>query len=99
MPLPALMEITKLPLIDRIKAYIVGAFSVLVGIAFLATLGSMIYFKAKDPNADIGLWLNVFLTCLGYIVGILTGLLGIPTPSQPAPGPAAPNPPAGQAQR
>ena len=99
MPLPAFTEITKLPLIDRIKAYIIGAFSALVAIAFLATLGSMIYFKVKDPSSDIELWLNVFLTCLGYIVGILTGLLGIPTPSQPAPRPAASNPPAGPPQR
>lgn len=80
-----LQAITKLPMMDRIRAYIVVAFSGLVGIAFLASLGSMIYFKFKQPDADIGLWLNVFLTCLGYIVGILTGLLGIPTPSPPKP--------------
>ena len=88
MALPQFTQITTLPLIDKIKAYIVAAFSVLVGIAFLASLGSMIYFKVKEPSADIGLWVNVFLTCLGYIVGILTGLLGIPTPAPPPQAPS-----------
>ena len=83
MALPQFTQITTLPLIDKIKAYIVGAFSMLVGIAFLASLGSMIYFKVKNSDTDISLWVNVFLTCLGYIVGILTGLLGIPTPNPP----------------
>ncbi len=80
-----LQTISTLSLMDRIRAYIVMTFSGLVAIAFLASLGSMIYFRFKQPDADIGLWLNVFLTCLGYIVGILTGLLGIPTPSPPKP--------------
>jgi xanthosine utilization system XapX-like protein len=88
MALPNLQQIPALPLIDRIKAYIVGAFSILVGIAFLASLGSMIYFKVTDPTADIALWVNVFLTCLGYIVGILTGLLGLPAPAPPSQGAA-----------
>ena len=42
-------------------------------------------FKVKDSTNDIGLWMNVFLTCLGYIVGILTGLLGLRAPNPPAP--------------
>lgn len=54
----------------------------------------MVYFRVKEPQADISLWVNVFLTCLGYIVEILTGLLGIPTPNPPGPG-AAPAGPAG----
>jgi uncharacterized membrane protein YqaE (UPF0057 family) len=86
MALPAISQIATLPLIDRIKAYIVAAFSILVGIAFLASLGCMIYFKVKESGVDISLWVNVFLTCLGYIVGILTGLLGIPA-STPPPSP------------
>ena len=79
MALSGFSPVSTLPLIETIKAYIVAAFSTLVGIAFLASLGSMIYLKVKEPTPDIGLWVNVFLTCLGYIVGILTGLLGVPT--------------------
>lgn len=79
-------SVSVLPLLDKAKAYIVVGFSSLVGIAFLVSLASMVYFKAKNPQADIGLWVNVFLTCLGYVVGILTGLLGIPAPNPPGPG-------------
>ncbi len=83
-----LKQIPALSSMDKVKIYIVLAFSSLVGIAFLVSLGCMVYFRAKEPNADISLWVNVFLTCLGYTVGILTGLLGIPTPGPPAPGAA-----------
>jgi uncharacterized membrane protein YfcA len=85
MPLAALKKLAALPPMDRVRAYIVVWFSGLVGIALLVSLGSMVYFKVKAPDADIGIWLNVFLTCLGYVVGILTGLLGIPavTSNQP----------------
>ena len=82
--LTPLKQISTLPTIERVKAYIVAGFSILAGIAFLVSLGSMVYFKAKDSQTDIGLWVNVFLTCLGYIVGILTGLLGLPAPSSPS---------------
>lgn len=84
MALEVLQQMQTLPLMDRVRAYIVIVFSTLVGIAFLVSLGSMVYFRFADSTADIGLWLNVFLTCLGYIVGILTGLLGIPAP-KPSP--------------
>ncbi len=90
MPLAALKKLTALPPMDKIRAYIVVWFSGLVGVAMLVSLGSMVYFKIKAPDADIGIWLNVFLTCLGYVVGILTGLLGIPVSAAnqpPAPGP------------
>ena len=90
MPLAALRKLAALPPIDKIRAYIVVWFSGLVGVALLVSLGCMVYFKVRTPEADIGIWLNVFLTCLGYVVGILTGLLGIPTPaaSQPTQPPA-----------
>lgn len=90
MPIEVLKDLRALPLMDRVRAYIVGSFSALVGLAFVVSLGSMVYFKVKMPEADIGLWLNVFLTCLGYIVGILTGLLGIPAPNPPPPPPSQP---------
>lgn len=85
--------IPTMPPMDRVKAYIVLGFSILVGLAFLVSLGMLVYLKVKTPGADISLFVNVFLTCLGYIVGILTGLLGIPQPTRtPGPGPATPGP-------
>lgn len=84
MAIPNLAHVATLPLMEKIRAYIVILFSMLVGIAFVTSLGSMVYFRLVAPDSDIGLWLNVFLTCLGYIVGILTGLLGIPAPHPPA---------------
>jgi len=76
-----LQQFDVLSSIERARVYIVLGFSSLVGMAFLVSLGSMVYFRLKDPKADISLWVNVFLTCLGYVVGILTGLLGIPAPA------------------
>ena len=81
----AKIVVAKMITIDSVKAYIILAFTALVAVAFLASLGGMIYFKIREPNADIGLWVNVFLTCLGYVVGILTGLLGISSTVQPTP--------------
>jgi hypothetical protein len=78
MPLAALKKLAALPPVEKVRAYIVVWFSGLVGVALLVSLGCMVYFKVKAPDADIGIWVNVFLTCLGYVVGILTGLLGIP---------------------
>lgn len=83
-------NVSLLPPLDRVKAYIIAAFSSLVGLTFLVSLGMMVYLRLKEPQVDIGLWVNVFLTCLGYMVGILTGLLGIPTPNPPGPAPAGP---------
>jgi uncharacterized membrane protein YqaE (UPF0057 family) len=68
-----------LPTIDQVKTIIVLVFSGLVGIAFIVALGCMVYFLHR--KMDTGIWQNVFLTCLGYIVGILTGLLGVPVPT------------------
>jgi hypothetical protein len=68
-----------LPTLDQVKTIIVIVFSGLVGVAFIVALGCMVYFLHK--KMDIGIWQNVFLTCLGYIVGILTGLLGVPVPT------------------
>ena len=84
MPLPSLKDVGAFATLDRVKVFIVLGFSILVGVAFLTSLGSMIYFRVADSKADIGLWVNIFLTCLGYIVGILTGLLGIPGPGPPS---------------
>jgi uncharacterized membrane protein YfcA len=70
---------------DQVKIIIILVFSCLVGIAFLVSLLAMVWFRLRDKAADIGPWLNLFLTCLGYIIGILTGLLGIPVPTHGGP--------------
>lgn len=80
MPLD-LEKLNALTSTEKVRAYIVLGFSVLVGIAFLVSLACMVIF----PSSAI--WGNVFLTCLGYIVGILTGLLGLPTVNPPAASP------------
>jgi len=56
--------IPTMPTMDKVKAYIVLAFSILVGIAFLASLGMMVYLKVTSPGTEISLFVNVFLTCL-----------------------------------
>lgn len=72
MPFSVLKQIDALTTMDKVRGYVVLGFSVCVGVAFLVSLACMILFPASD------VWGNVFLTCLGYIVGILTGLLGLP---------------------
>jgi uncharacterized membrane protein YfcA len=68
----ALFKIPRLPPMDQIKAYIALILTVLIAIAFLVSLICMI-FDSRHKN----MWLHLFLTCLGYVAGILTGLLGI----------------------
>ncbi len=81
-----LTKLPELPPADQIRSYIILGFSALVGIAFLVSLIAMIIFKLRNGDADISIWLNVFLTCLGYVVGILSGLLGLPVPTPPSGG-------------
>ena len=61
-----------------IKGFIAVVFSILIAVAFLGSFWAMAYFKYKDPTADVSVWLNIFLAAFGYVVGILTGILGIP---------------------
>lgn len=70
-----------LPSMDQVKVVLVLLFSGLVSLAFIISLIGMIILKIK--NDDITIWLNIFLTCLGFVSGILTSLLGIsiPTPA------------------
>jgi uncharacterized membrane protein YfcA len=77
----AFEAIESLPPMDKIKAIVALVFSGLVAIAFVVSLIAMLWFKGHDPTSDITLWVNVFLTCLGYVVGILSGLFGIPVAS------------------
>jgi hypothetical protein len=43
----------------------------------LVDLGDCVYLKLARPAEDAGLFLNTFSSSLGYIVGILTGILGL----------------------
>lgn len=76
----------ELPSIERAKTYVALGFSAIVALAFLFSLFAMFFLRLKNPTADISVWLNIALTCLGYIVGILAGLFGLPAPAGTTPG-------------
>ena len=80
---PALASLSAM---EKVKTYVALGFSGIVAFAFLFCLFAMFYLRLKSPQADIGIWLNIGLTCLGYIVGILAGLFGIAPPAQPGTG-------------
>jgi hypothetical protein len=65
--------------------FLAAGFSVVVALAFAFSLFSMFYLRLKNPQADIGVWLNISLACLGYIIGILAGLFGVAPPVQSGP--------------
>ncbi|MBI2957103.1 MAG: hypothetical protein HYY26_07320 [Acidobacteria bacterium] len=71
-----------LPPMEKVKTYVALIFSGLVALAFVFSMFAMFYLKLKNPEADVSNWLTIFLTCLGYIVGILAGLFGIALPAQ-----------------
>ncbi len=71
-----------LPSMERVRIYVALIFSAIVAVAFLFSLFAMFYLRLKNPQADVSTWLNICLTCLGYIVGILAGLFGIAPPTQ-----------------
>ncbi len=64
----------------RVRACVAVVFSVVVALTLLFSLFSMFYLRLKNQQADIAVWLNISLTCLGYIVGVLAGLVGVPFP-------------------
>jgi len=68
---------------ETVRVWIVAVFSAAVLIAFLSTLAAVIYFRNKDPKSDVSVFYNIMFTCLGYIVGIMTGILGIANPAAP----------------
>lgn len=61
----------------RPKTLIAIGFALIVGLVCLLSFGGLFYLKLARPTEDAGLFLNTFLSSLGYIVGILTGILGI----------------------
>jgi hypothetical protein len=61
----------------RLRTLIAMGFAVVVGLVCPVSFGALVLIKVMNPEADVGVFLNIFLTSLGYIVGILTGLLGL----------------------
>ncbi len=59
------------------RTIIAVGFASIVGLVCLLSFGGLFYLKLVRPTEDAGLFLNIFLSSLGYIVGILTGILGI----------------------
>jgi len=68
---------------DKVREFVAIAFSAVVALALAFSLFSMFYLRLKNPQADIAMWLDISLACLGYIVGILAGLFGVPPPVPP----------------
>jgi hypothetical protein len=52
-------------------------------LAFAFSLFAMFYLRLKNPQAHIAVWFEISLASLGYIVGMLAGLFGIPLPVPP----------------
>jgi hypothetical protein len=59
-------------------------FSTVVALAFAFSLFAMFYLPLKNPQAHIAVWFEISLASLGYIVGMLAGLFGIPLPVPPS---------------
>jgi hypothetical protein len=82
---------------ERARVWVAVGFSALMAIAFLVSLSTLVYASVFKPEVKTDIWLNIFLTCFGYVVGIVAGLFGIPAPSAPTssmtPPPAPPAPP------
>ena len=74
-PLTGFLKKVRSPV--TIRAAITLLFSFGVFTACMGSLAVLIYVKVKSPQANSGAVENVFLTTMGYMVGILTGLLGL----------------------
>jgi hypothetical protein len=69
--------VTSLGIPVRLRTVIAIGFALIVGLVCVLSFGGLFYLKLARPAEDVGLFLNIFLSSLGYIVGILTGILGI----------------------
>ncbi len=68
---------------DKVREFVAFGFSAVVALALAFSLFAMFYLRFKNPQADIAVWSDISLACLGYIVGILAGLFGVPPPVPP----------------
>jgi hypothetical protein len=69
--------VTSLGIPVKPRTTIAVGFALIIGIVCLVSFAGLVYLKLARPTDDVGLFLNIFLSSLGYIVGILTGILGI----------------------
>jgi len=61
----------------KTKTLIALGFSLVIALICVASFVALAFVKVRHPEADVGVFLNVFLTTLGYVGGALTGLLGL----------------------
>ena len=59
------------------KTLIILVYALVVAAVCIVSFGSLVFIKLRNPMADVDIFLNIFLTSLGNMVGILTGLLGL----------------------
>jgi hypothetical protein len=69
--------VTSLGLPVKTKTLIALGFSLVIALICVASFVALAVVKVSHPEADVGVFLNVFLTTLGYVGGALTGLLGL----------------------
>ena len=74
---PILFTAATLGLPAKTKTLIALGFSLVIALICLISFGALVVVKVLHPDADVGVFLNVFLTTLGYVGGALTGLLGL----------------------
>ena len=96
MRLEALANASGLPKAERIRVIVVILLSALVALVFFVSLVAMTGMRLSDPEADVSGWLGAFLVCLGYLAGILVGIIAVPCGRPGAQGGAAQAPPAGR---
>ena len=61
----------------KTKTLIALGFSLVIALICVASFVALVVVKVRNADADVGVFQNVFLTTLGYVGGVLTGLLGL----------------------
>jgi hypothetical protein len=74
---PLVIMATSVGLPIKTKTLIALAFSLVIALVCVASFVALAVAKIRQPDADVSVFLNVFLTTLGYVGGALTGLLGL----------------------
>lgn len=69
--------LTMLSIPVRPRTIIALGFALIIALVCVVSFGALVVVKILHPEAEVDIFLNIFLTSLGYIVGILTGLLGL----------------------
>jgi hypothetical protein len=59
------------------RTLIAVGFALLIAVVCALSLVAMFVLRMKEPAADVAAFQAVFLATLGYVAGILTGLLGL----------------------